>query len=421
VKKVVALTTLMGWFGFASAHGAEGRRTHFLTDGPASVGGTLGGAMTGFPEDAAAVYWNPAGLAGQQSSVLIDHAKTNEETSTSWLGLAAGSPLLKFGMNWKHEELPLDSGKDAILLGLGFDQSVIPWIPRVPGLSFGTTLGRVSEDIAGASASSYLVDVGALWKSAPGPWQLGLGGAIKNLYFSGLKFEGGSEKEVWPRELRGGIAVSRWGLTGLINGTAVDSDFQTSFGADYTLGKYIHLRAGYDDDIRFGVGVTLKNLSLAFGYQNGEVQNVPSASLSYVWGAKEEVDYTNPLAELEARHRNLEAYLLAEVRSDIQSSKKLDLQKILRLLAVAPQNDDAWVLLQSLTGEPRFSAKIPRSNRSRRDYLAFAVAFANGDEAAPSNAQLFLKKYPRSRASKIIQLIGKHDPTLQLTPKEEKK
>ncbi len=90
---------LLGSFNLHS----EVRRSHFLSDGPESVGGALGGAMVAYPEDAAAIYWNPAGLVGQKSSVFVDHAKTNDEASTSWLGLTGGNPYLKFGLNWKHE------------------------------------------------------------------------------------------------------------------------------------------------------------------------------------------------------------------------------------------------------------------------------------------------------------------------------
>jgi hypothetical protein len=411
--------------GMGNLH-AEGGRNHFLSDGPASVGGTLGGAMVAYPEDAAAVYWNPAGLVGQNSSVFIDHAKTNDEATSSWLGFSGGNPYLKFGLNWKHEGLPLDSHKDAILIGIGIDQYLIPYIPRVPGLSFGTTLGRVSETIYGDSASTYFADLGALYRREHGLWHMAFGGTIKNLYFGGLKFDEGTEEEVWPTELQGGVAVSRAGVTALYTASSVDSQLNSAFGLEYALGKILRLRAGYDDDIRYGIGVVHKDLALSFGYKTGDIQNVPSASISYTWGSKKDVDYTNPLEELEARHKNLEDYLLAEVRGSIQSAKKVDLHKVLQLLAVAPQSDDAWVLLRSMTGEERFKASIPGSKRVRRDYLNFAVPFANGDASATENGLAFLKKHPRAKVSKIIRLIQKHTPAAQVpsqlpSSKEKKK
>lgn len=213
-KRLHAFIKIFGYVLFLSGaivYADDKGRTNFLSEGPSSVGGSLGGAMTAYPEDSSAVYWNPAGLVGQNSSIFVDHQNTNENAATSWLGFAGGNPLLKYGLNWKHGQLPLDSSKDAILLGLGIDQSVIPWIPRLPGLSFGTTLGRVSEKISGTSASTYLVDVGALWREEIGSWRVAAGGVIKNLYFGGLSFEGGSEKEKWPQELRGGLAANRWG------------------------------------------------------------------------------------------------------------------------------------------------------------------------------------------------------------------
>jgi hypothetical protein len=406
----------LGKFVFAG----EGKRSHFLSNGPQSIGGSIGNAMTAYPQDAGAVYWNPAGLVGQNSNVFIDHANTNEDASTSWLGLSGGNPLFKFGLNWKHQQLPLDSSKDAVLIGIGIDQSLIPFIPRLNGISLGTTLGKVNEKIAGSSADSYLVDVGALWRGEIGQYALGVGAVIKNIYFGGLTFEGGTEEENWPQELRGGLSLTRWGLTGLLDFSAVDSEIEPRYGLEYGMGKFFQLRAGYDETIRYGIGVKYKNLGLAFGYEDGDIQSKPSGSISYTWGPKEEVDYTNPLTELEAKHQNLESYLIVEVRSDIQSGEKLELNTVLRLLAVSPNNDDAWVLLNSLVGEKRFRANIPQAKRARRDYLSFAVAFANGDPGAGENARLFLKKYPSSKVARIIRLIQKYVPELQNNPVEEK-
>jgi len=409
-----------GVFCFAGTltNASEGRRTNFLSNGPSSVGGALGGAMTGRPDDSSAVYWNPAGLVGQKTSVFVDHENTNEEVSTSWLGFAGGNPLLKYGLNWKHQQLPLDTSKDAILIGLGIDQSVISWLPRLPGLSFGTTLGRVGEKIMGTSASTYLLDVGALWRGGAGPWRLSAGAAIKNLYFGGLSFDEGNGKEKWPQELRTGLTVNRFGVTGLLDVRSVDSKIEPLYGLEYELVKIIYLRAGYngDGDVSYGIGMKFKNLGLAFGSQPGVIQDKMSGSVSYTWGPKEKVDYTNPLTELESRHRNLESYLLTEVRSDIQSGKKPDLKKVFQLLAVAPKNDDAWVLIGTLTGEKKFSASIPHSKRVRRDYLSFAVAFANGEPEAKSNGDVFIKKHPRASASKIIHLIRKYNEEAQPKP-----
>ncbi len=150
--------------------------SHFLCDGPASIGGAVGGAMTAYPNDYEAVYWNPAGLVDQNSNVFVDHQNTNEDAATSWVGVAGGNKLAKFWLNWKHGELPLDSSKDAILIGMGFNHSIIPGFSKLSGFSIGTTLGRVIQNIVGASASSYLADIGLLWRGDMGPWRLSAGG-----------------------------------------------------------------------------------------------------------------------------------------------------------------------------------------------------------------------------------------------------
>ena len=187
--------------------------------------------------------------------------------------------------------------------------------------------------------------------------------------------------------------------------STVDGNTTPSAGIEYLIGKILTIRLGYRDVIRVGVGVTIKNAALAFAYRNADVQSVPSGSLAYKWGEDKEVDYTNPLNELEAQHRSLEAVLISKIHERVAMLQPVETQLPLKLLAVAPDNKEAWDLLQAKEGVKPFKAKIPSGSRQRREYLEFAVAYANDKPEAREYAQRYVVKNKGSNISKLVGLI----------------
>ena len=66
MKKILLLTCLLSVVFVANAF-ANGLSLNSI--GPKALG--MGGAFVGLADDGTAIYWNPAGLAGQSNSILF--------------------------------------------------------------------------------------------------------------------------------------------------------------------------------------------------------------------------------------------------------------------------------------------------------------------------------------------------------------
>ncbi len=384
-------------------------RSNLLTLGPDSAGGALGDSMVANGRDATTIFYNPAGLVGQSSNIFVEHSKINEDATRSWAAASFGDPRLKYGLLWRSDQLPLSSHKDAVLFGVGASDDVLPWLVKFPGLSVGLTAGWISEKISNESGSTFMGNVGAEWKKQMGPSELGIGAQVKNAYFKGFSLRADGEKETWPRELEGGISYRFKNVTGLFELHRVDGQTSPSVGFEYIIGKILAMRIGYYDDFRVGLGVQFGNAQVAFGMRSAEFETVQAGSLAYDWEKTKEIDYTNPLNELEAQHKSLEAVLISKIHESVAMMQPMDISLPLKTLAVAPGNKEAWDLLQAKEGVKQFSVKIPSFSKARREYLEFAVAYANDKPEAKEYASRFIDRNKKSSASKLMSLILKLD------------
>ena len=50
----------------------------FLSAGPGARAAAMGGAVTGLADDQSAIFYNPAGLAGQRGTLMFEHIPINE-------------------------------------------------------------------------------------------------------------------------------------------------------------------------------------------------------------------------------------------------------------------------------------------------------------------------------------------------------
>jgi tetratricopeptide (TPR) repeat protein len=142
------------------------------------------------------------------------------------------------------------------------------------GLSLGFTSRLIREDLSAASAQTYTLDLGTLYRFPGDQWwsNLSAGLAVRNL---GSKPAFISEATPLPLQTDAGLSYTHW--NGLVIATieahkAQDQNLFYSCGLEATAKRLLSLRAGYrtEKDIRSGLsagmGVQLMEDSLSFDY-----------------------------------------------------------------------------------------------------------------------------------------------------------
>ncbi|MBM3323981.1 UPF0164 family protein, partial [candidate division WOR-3 bacterium] len=237
----------------------------------------LGESFAGLADDASAVYWNPAGLAGLSDYHVslshhqwfmgltdeVGHAALPLGPGTLGLGLLySGEPGVEY---WSETNVPGDTfttWNGMLTAGYGmtlFDR-----------LQVGAAVSGLVEDLHTARGFGAALDLGGLARPVPG---LGLGLAVRHL--GRISFPAGPEK--LPTELAAGASYSTHGVTGLFDVVIpFDNSVNLRAGVEYAPIRELCLRLGYrtgPEDISSlgtlagltaGLGVRYRNLGLDY-------------------------------------------------------------------------------------------------------------------------------------------------------------
>jgi hypothetical protein len=145
----------------------------FLSTGPGARAAAMGGAMTGLADDQSAIFYNPAGLAGQRGTLMFEHIPINESGS----GMSFSDGRLDYiGIQYPTKAGAFGFGVDQFAIG-GIEarnqlsdtasmQSIsqtaffLPYAIAAGDWSFGATAKAVSYALIGYSGIGYGADVG---------------------------------------------------------------------------------------------------------------------------------------------------------------------------------------------------------------------------------------------------------------------
>lgn len=277
---------LMLYFGARPLYAAP----TVLTQSPGAQGAAFGRAAVSVIQDPTALHWNPAGLAGAGGAVAGEHLFLYDGARYDFIALTVPSRLGTFGMG----ALQLYRGDITARAAIddpGYQvtasqaQYMAGYAKSIGDRwSAGGTVNMLSSNLAGHKDRGFGADAGARFESPSGDlWLLGrplwsAGAVIKNLLAPSLKL--GSDPEVLPRELRGGVSVSFDGFSRLsLNAGSIrkdramlgvgvskvvgETELRLGVGAAYTLQDVLTLRLGLDDG--FAVGVGFKTADGRFG------------------------------------------------------------------------------------------------------------------------------------------------------------
>ena len=281
-RNIVLSAVLMLGAAAVQAAGVGTTGAQFLEVGVGARELALGSAASVLTSGANAINWNPARLAGLSSrSLSASYNSLFLDESQGFLGYAAplGNDMgvLAGGVNYLtvsdiykragDTENPDSTFSDNnTALTLSYAKSEVR-----PGLSLGASLKYVQQGLDGQNDRAMALDAGSVLKLG-GTWTAAL--AVQNL-------GGKIGPDDLPLTVRGGAAASL--LAGKLS-AAADVDWLAndklaylSVGAEYSLARYLAVRAGYQfgrsqdklgglTGLAAGMGLKFGEFSLDYAY-----------------------------------------------------------------------------------------------------------------------------------------------------------
>lgn len=290
---IIALLA-MGTGSFAAAEGQGGQGGAFLRLPSDVRAAGMGNAFTAVADDAAAMYFNPAGMTQVVGSAMgVSYTKLSMDRAQLQAGLVrrlGEGPRLGLmihgfqvsdidGRDGQGQPTaPFDDREAALAAGVAF--------PLLPTLSVGGAVKYVYHDLDGDAATGLVFDIGAHAR-----FDLD-SGPITALRFGGSVSELGGEME-WdlpsghvdaiPTTNRLGAALDLdFGEGGTVIAldlvTTKNEDTVKRLGGEVRLVRALALRIGYESNdhdsyLNFGGGVTKDDLSFDFAWCEDSLDN----------------------------------------------------------------------------------------------------------------------------------------------------
>jgi tetratricopeptide (TPR) repeat protein len=290
----------------ASARAAEdaGTRSPFA-NGTGARALALGGAFCAIATDAAALTWNPAGLArvsrfgyevAHSAGVEIDsHDSYAALVAPSWRWGALGLGVRSVGVGGvePRDERNNISGEE--FSSSDTEISVGYARPINDAWSLGASLKLQSQDVGGYGASALAGDLGVLVAIGPAlgvrsSWLEGLtaGLGIRNALEPSLRLDEESVPD--PRTWRGGLSWRGWVGSQELT-LALDTDASQSVspqlhaGAELLIRRLLAVRVGvHDDRMTAGAGVAWRNFEFGYAFENVALGPVHRVGLTQAFG-----------------------------------------------------------------------------------------------------------------------------------------
>jgi len=343
-----------------AAQGTSGSQFLGIGIGARSMG--MGGATVSMNDDGTALFRNPAGLTqvtGHRFSV--SHIEWLSDATYQSAGYVMpfgesgglGLAIQQGSVEWDNTgEGMFDAGDFSGVLGYGRRLR--------PNLGVGGSLRYVSSALGEDSASTYAVDLGAVYRMSE---DLTVGAAVRNMG-PGLTFR--NESDPLPVTMSVGGAY-RWNDLTLAMDVEKqnDLDTRTRVGAEYSPVRYLALRGGYVSGVDSGLGSLTggfgvlwdRSWALDYAYRSSELGGTHQVSLSAGFG--DAVGLSAPTAavvgDVRVEHvpkSNLTVLveLTAEVVAEAVDKMRLPDGSEVRI-SQGEQNDASWLVHSALLEE----------------------------------------------------------------------
>ncbi|MCP4583296.1 MAG: PorV/PorQ family protein [candidate division Zixibacteria bacterium] len=252
----------------------------FLRLGSGSRPAALAEAVTASGVDITSAFYNPALLNSfdGKNQVVFMHNSYFSDVTENYLALASRGEQAAMGgylILGKVSDFERRTGPDPEPSGT-FDENnfvgALTYTRGIDNIDLGVTFKYAFEKIDYASASAVMFDLGLYM---PLTDEISVGGAVKNI---GTKPKFQRDAFELPREIRVGTAYKpnyfQQRLVFLGDGVFYpDIDTKFNLGAEYTLGQYYALRAGYgagydSRGLSFGGGLFYRQFKFDYAFVN---------------------------------------------------------------------------------------------------------------------------------------------------------
>lgn len=412
-------------------------REHWLSRGPGVPAAGMGGAFTGDASDVSAIYYNPAALRYLGGSVMAEYVPVygggrynfiGAHYPLGWGSLGLGiTQMAVGGIEGRQSATDVPTELDSTQSAFFF-----PFAASVGDYVLGSNLTMLRYDLGGYKDTGFGVDAAVARRFVlPMPkTSLQVGFTVHNMIEPSIRLANESEK--LPRSYVLGLSISKnlfstyrenldskvWDrVTGNLDITHYEDGSSIALGAEYLWRAGVRLRVGFSDEVSFGMGYGPALGSFEMNYAFLFTEALPTHRMSFTYRFSDpigteplrvasEVDYSDPVIELESEFRSLGDHYKARVNNLVQGiGGQLQMGDVLRWLVADPENRDAWSLYHAIGGQSSMKVREPRHVRIRKDYLAFAIAYCNRKAEAGLLGVRFIDKYGRKDIGRFVKMV----------------
>lgn len=266
----------------ASETGENGQAAAYIKMGVGARPLGMGGAFSAIADDATAAYWNPAGLVQLKSDEITTmHAVLNMDRQLNFVNYAKkledGSfwafSWTRFGIDKIEERAGQNDPRGYAagdLIGYFNDDEntyagTYSWKIK-PDVSCGVTLKYMDQSVADASARSFGMDLGLLYRIND---QFSMATTLKDLS-SDLRWDTGanhSDNIPWSARIGMVFKPRESLLLALDVDKTEDLDAQLHFGMEGWIQEMFGIRAGVDDgDLSLGSTIRLEQWQIDYSF-----------------------------------------------------------------------------------------------------------------------------------------------------------
>jgi len=423
----------LSWFLLVSlCWPSPAKASGFLATGPGARAAAMGGAYTALPGDPAAIFYNPAGLTGQQGGLMLEHVPINEQGSglsfgdgrLDFVGIQYPSKIGTFALGWYQFAIGgiqarENLGDPATTISVTQTAYFVPYAVQFGRLSLGVTGKAVNYNLGTYQDTGLGTDVGARAEIFHRDTFLGrdtqafAGVAVRNalapkltLYEDPTAIEqittvGVALTSKVREHYAAGqdvVAHDRFTLNLDFQRGNMDTPLGGAVGFEYSyLGRY-SLRAGYsaDQNLTFGLGMEISKLKV--DYAANLVGLAPQHHLSLSWY------FTDPPAQVESdvhlsefRRATLDQERLKDrfLREGREAAAQGDYETALadyeKAQVMDPADQSVAAFVASATEGSRLAGVKVRLDASRRERAA------HNDDLASKEALDAVQFDPQSR------------------------